>query len=830
MAKQHRKQPIRNQSTEPAFLARMTSLQRDVLCVVLLYVLTLVVFRGIVFNNAAFSADNDTAAALSYSETGNKITNAEHVDVLWMPYFFSGMPTFGNVAFIPHNVSYLQTIVQYTLNLFYLNGHWTWFVVYYLLAGIFMFLLMRTLSFSRAAALLGAILFMFAPFNIGLASEGHGSKLMAITYVPLVFLLTHRAFEKRSVLNFGLLTAALGTLLLTNHMQIVYYAFIVIGLYLVYHIILDIRSAPKSAAVKTLFLVGALALAFCISSYIYLSVYEYSHFSIRGGGSAGSSGGLSWEYATNWSWHPQEILTLFIPSFFGFQTPYYWGTMPMTNSTVYLGIMPILLSVIAIAYHRTRTAMFFLVAGVVLLLFSFGKHFPLVYQLFFDYLPFFNKFRAPQMALHLLPFVVAFLAGTGLEYLLDREKTVVAEKLSRTLLIIAGSLLGVLLILALSKSSLFQTLSGSMLERENELAIYRRDYGAKATEIMAQLKQGRFDMLWKDTVKFVFIAALGLGLVSLYLKKKMTPVLFAVGVIALTSVDLYLVIQKGNFISPKPQAAVDRNFVPDATTTFLQQQPGLFRVFPLGDLFMDNSYAYHGVSSIGGYSPAKLKIYQTMLDSCLGHGTDPDFPINMNIVNMLNTEFLIAQGRLPEDRFTLVNVDQAKKILTYKNLRALPRAFFVNDAKFARNQTEVFETLNAASFDAGKTAVLENVSTLQISAPDSASAQITEYKSRHITVKAYTSSPALMVLSEVYYPAGWKAFINGQETEIYKTNSVLRSVVVPAGTHELVFSFDPPLYAAGYLISNIAWGVALLCIALGLWWTPGFRAFLKKRT
>jgi uncharacterized membrane protein YfhO len=138
--------------------------------------------------------------------------------------------------------------------------------------------------------------------------------------------------------------------------------------------------------------------------------------------------------------------------------------------------------------------------------------------------------------------------------------------------------------------------------------------------------------------------------------------------------------------------------------------------------------------------------------------------------------------------------------------------------------------LNAASFDAGKTAVLENVSTLQISAPDSASAQVTEYKSRRIAVKAYTSSPALMVLSEVYYPAGWKAFIDGQETEIYKTNSILRSVVVPAGTHELVFSFDPPLYRAGYLISNIAWGVALLCIALGLWWTPGFRAFLKKRT
>lgn len=830
MAKHHRKQPTRVQSPEPAFLSRLTSLQRDLLCVALLYVLTLVVFRGIVFNNAAFSTENDTISALSYSEAGNKISNAENIDVLWMPYFFSGMPTFGNVAYIPHNVSYVQTVVQYALNLFYLNGHWTWFIVYYLLAGIFMFLLMRTFSFSRAAALLGAILFMFGPFNIGLASEGHGSKLMALSYVPLVFLLTHRVFEHRSLLNFGLLAAALGTLLLTNHMQIVYYAFIVIGLYLVYHIILDIRSDPKSAAVKTLLLLGALAIGFCISSYIYLSVYEYSHFSIRGGGSAGASGGLSWDYATNWSENPAELLTLLVPSFFGFQSPYYWGTMPMTNSTIYIGIMPILLSVIAIAYHRTRIAMFFLVAAVLLFLLSFGKHFPFVYQLFFDYLPFFNKFRAPQMALHLLPFVVAFLAGTGLEYLLDREKIAVAERLSRTLLIVAGTLLGVLVILFLIKTSLFQTLSGSMLAREDELALYRQQYGAKATEIMTQLKQMRFDMLWKDLVKFVIIAACGLGLVSLYLKNKMSGALFALGVIAITSLDLYLVIQKGNFISPKPQAVLEQKFVPDATTAFLQQQPGLFRVFPLGELFMDNTYAYHGVQSIGGYSPAKLKIYQTLIDSCLYHGAEPDFPINMNIVNMLNTGFIMAQGRLPEDRFTLVNVDQVKKTLTYKNQRALPRAFFVTEAKFARNQTEVFETLNAASFDAGKTAVLENVSTLPISAPDSASAQVTDYKSRRITVKAYTSSPALMVLSEVYYPAGWKAFIDGQETEIYKTNSILRSVVVPAGSHELVFSFDPPLYRAGYLISNIAWAVALLCIAIGLWRTPKFRVLLKKRT
>ena len=103
---------------------------------------------------------------------------------------------------------------------------------------------------------------------------------------------------------FGLLSAAIGTLLLTNHMQIVYYEFIIIGLYLLYTVIMDFPAAKLAAVQKTLLLVGALLVGLCISSYIYLSVYEYSQFSMRGGGTAGSSGGLAYDYATNWSWSP----------------------------------------------------------------------------------------------------------------------------------------------------------------------------------------------------------------------------------------------------------------------------------------------------------------------------------------------------------------------------------------------------------------------------------------------------------------------------------------------------------------------------------------------
>jgi hypothetical protein len=831
MSKQQKKVAPHRTTGQPSFLSRFTPFQQDLLSIALLYVLTLIVFRGIVFENAAFSTENDTVASLSYFHAGNQIAKAEGVDVIWMPNFFSGMPTFGNVAYIPHEVSYIQNVLVRVLNLFYLNGKWTWMVVYYFLGGVFMFLLMRVLKFSPIPALLGAVIFMLAPYNIGLASEGHGSKLMALCYFPLVFMLTHMLFERRDILSFGLLAAAIGTLALTNHMQIVYYVFIVIGLYLLYRIILEVRQTPRRAALITGLFAGALVLGLCIASYIYLSVYEYSQFSIRGGGTAGSTGGLAWDYATNWSWHPQELITLLIPSFLGFQSPYYWGTMPFTNSTIYLGILPLLLAALALVYNRTRLGVFLSLLGVIMILISFGKHFPLIYGVLFEYLPFFNKFRVPVMILHLLPFVVGILAGYGLEFLLhlpDKVKSEQLAKLSRTLLIIAGVLCVILILATLIKTSLFQTLSGSMFIKEGEVERLRQDYGNQVNQAIAQLKQMRFDLLWKDFVKFVILAVASLGLMAFFLKRKISVSLLSLGVFALVLVDLLIVINKGGYISPKPASQLEAQFQPDATVTFLQQQPGLFRIFPLGNLFMDNSFAYHGLQSIGGYSPAKLKIYQTMLDSCLYQSSDPSFPLNMNIVNMLNAEYLVAQGRLP-DRFMLMNVDEQKKTLVYRNPAVLPRAFFVGDVNVAANSTEVFSLMNAPTFDAARTAVLEKTPSGQITRPDSSSVQITKYQSRHITAGVYTSSSALLVVSEVYYPAGWKAFVDGQETEILKTNYMLRSIVVPTGSHTVEFRFDPVLYTAGYTITNIAWAIALCCVLIGLWQLPAVRAKLRAR-
>jgi hypothetical protein len=218
-----------------------------------------------------------------------------------------------------------------------------------------------------------------------------------------------------------------------------------------------------------------------------------------------------------------------------------------------------------------------------------------------------------------------------------------------------------------------------------------------------------------------------------------------------------------------------------------------------------------------------------MIDSCLYEGPDPSFPLNMSVLDMLNVRYLVVQGQLPTNRLELANTDDAERTLTYRNPHALPRTFVVGKAIVAANQTEVFETLNSSSFDPATTAVLEKPLPQPIVPPDSAAAQILEYKSRRIVVRAHTSTPALLVLSEIYYPAGWKAVLDGQETEIFKTNYILRSVVLPVGSHEVVFTFDPPFYMLGWRLSNAAWAVALLSILIGVWRVEAVRRLLAAR-
>lgn len=841
MAKQ-KQTTIRNRAQQPSWFDKLSPLKKDLVCIAVMYVLLLIIFNKIIFSNMAFTDGGDNANAIAWQKAADHVSGAENVIPLWIPYAFSGMPGFGSFA-VPNllpRVNFLQNFHYYFLGRWLmLNSEWGWEVWYYFLAGVFMFLLARGLKFSQMPSLLAALTLMLNPYAIGLSQAGQGSKLATLSYIPLLFLLTLKLLERRNLLYFGLLAAVVGTLLLAGHAQMAFYGFLIVGCYVLYEVILEIKHHAAESIKKILLFACAVAIGFAISAYVYLSVQEYAQYSIRGGGEAGVAGGLSYDYATGWSFHPFEAMDYLIPSFFGFSSDYvtdwqgqqmamplYWGWMPFTTSTVYIGLVPIVLGIAALVYRRNRMTVFLGLFSLLALFISFGNHLSVVYDLFFKYFPYFNKFRVPVMILHLIPITFGLLAAYGTDLLMElpnRAKELNLVVLRKRLMIALGVLAGVLVLALIARGALNTFLSSFMFSRDGDL----QQYGRQAVEVF---KEKRFDVLFSDYVWFTVILGAIIVLVVAYIRGKVQRTFFALGLIAILVVDL-AILDVHNYVDPKPTTSVEQAFVPDATINFLKSDTTYYRIYPVGqDLFRDRSYTFMAnfIPSIGGYSPAKPKMYQEMIDS-VGL-LPPRFPMNMNVLNMLSTKYIIVPGRLPETNLAIVNVDQARSMLTYLNPNYLPHAWFVDGIVVARSKHEVFQVLNSQSFDARHVAILEKEPALQLTKPDSVGVTVSAYQSREIKLDVFTSASSLLVLSEVYYPAGWKAFVDGKETEIYKTNYVLRSILVPPGKHAVEFRFDPPAYQLGYNISLGAWGVTIVLIVIGLFQIPAVRArFVGKR-
>ncbi len=821
--------------TRSAWLEIASSPEKNWIAIGVLALLILLLFREIIFGGMIFSTGGDAASFESWRVAKEHLKQTEHAEVFWIPYIFSGMPIFGTLT-LPDNVSYLEYfIIQRPIEFVFSNHEQVLDVVHLLMAGIFMFLLARSLRLSYLASLLSALTLMLNPYAIGALEAGQGSKIRVLSSIPLLFMMVHQLLTERRVGNIklvgliGLTSAAIGSSLLFLHPQLEFYAFMMLGCYLIYESVSRIKREPAAVARNVGLFLLVLGLGVAISAYTYLPAQEYAQYSIRGsggpGGGASATGGLDYDYATNWSFHPFETMNYLIPSFFGFSSPLYWGWMPFTESTVYVGFVPLFLAVIALIYRRNALTWFLAIFSAIMLLMSFGRHFPVLFNLMFYYFPFFNKFRVPVLILHLMPITIGILAAYGLTALTGAlaapgggGKGIDVQKLKKGLtvaLIIVGALL---LIGLVANDAIFASLSGFMFHRPDDLSMLQQSGydGARARQVLPELYRMRFDLLWKDYVKFALLAAGSIGLVIFYLRRKLSAATMSFGLVAILLIDLLILDTK--FIEPKPPTAMADAFQPDAIVKYLETDKSVFRVYPIGNLFQDNTWMYYDISSVGGYSPAKIKIYQEMVDSI---GLNPGrIPLPMSVLNMLNAKYVIAPGQIPGDQLRIVTSDPAKRNVLYLNPTCLPRAFFVDSVLVARTKAEVFAVMNSPSWDSKRTAILEKAPSLPTAggaAAESTSVRIEKNYSSDIVLTTFCSRPSLLVLSDAYYPAGWKATVDGTETEIYKTNYVIRSVVVPAGTHTVEFTFGPTAtYTLGLWMTNGAWVVTFVMIGVGL--------------
>ncbi len=765
----------------------------------LILLLLLIFFRELMFANKTFLPP-DSITSESF-RTFIQDALKRGIYPLWNPYIFCGMPSFASLSSAP----YIDIVGRIIFGILWIIkkviplSDFTRILVNYFLLGGFVYLYLHTKKLSTTVSLYSSIAFIFIPQIIAYAAFGHNTKLETAIFIPILLLLTDKLLEKRNLLFFSLTGLCVGLQLLRAHIQIAFFTHLMIGIFLIYWMIQTYREEKNLKPILQGIGLWACAifLGFLVSSVLNLSTWEYSHYSIRGG----ISSGLDYGYATGWSFPPSEILTFFNASFMGFSRETYWGPMPWTDFPLYFGIITFLLAGFAILFNRNRTTWFFIILAVVALFISFGKHLPILYGPMFKLVPLFNKFRAPKMTLVLFNFAMIILAGYGLQTLLDFKKSeALKSKLIHRYIFGFGAVTALLLlILLLGKGSY---LNWTQKIGSNGLAAYN-----KATS------DGLRAMLF-----FILSGGAILLAVRGNLKTKYLP--FILG--GLLIIDLWTVDNR--FVEPRNKIEQRNYFAETPEVRFLQEENEPFRILPVGDQRTANWYMYHKIQNVNGYQAAKIKIYQNLLErfdmlngflkkyiktvqgkyawKTPAEISDKQMRTDQAFLKMTNVKYIVSPYILPDTALQTVfppSSRGANGIMQYK--QALPRIYFPQKTIRIEGEENILNYMTSGQFDPAISAIIEEKPPFKIDPSDSNRATIIQYDIHTIKIEAELKTPSQMVLSEIYYPAGWKAYVNGKETNIYKTNYAFKSIFLNPGKYQIEFIFSPNTFKTGLTLS-----------------------------
>jgi hypothetical protein len=795
-------------------------------------VVLMLLLVSLLYFPTAFRQEFPPASDISqWQGAANKIIeyNKTHSEnALWTQSMFSGMPSY--LISFPNRWPFLENISRLTDKVI----NWRIFLLFIGALGVF--LLLRFLKLDIWTSFLGAIAFMFSCHWLGLVEIGHNTKFRAIMYIPWVLWALLYLRRKPGLLGLGFLATMLIVQLRENHPQISYYLYLFIGMYWLWQLIESIKNKDlKPLALFSVLAAVAFGLAVLAVMNPYLSTMEYSHFTMRGG-----SAGLETSYAQGWSFHPKEILTFIIPDFFGGISPHYWGYMPFTQIYNYFGLVVLGFGVLALfgKKHR-RLAVFLWITSFIFTLMSFGSSTPALSDLFMKYLPYFNKFRVPSMILIMVQVNAVLLAALGVDTVLDRGEAVDA-KWGRALLRLFWVLGGVFIIWLLLAKSLFGglpfTTATEMADLENRGLL----------DQLPAIKDMRLAMLYKSGVLSLLLLVVSIGLAYLRVIKKLPRLAFMLLLTLIVFIDLYVYTGKVLRNVEPVQQHQDR-FVAQDYDNFLLADSTNYRIYPIDrSLFSQASlsrpageWAYHH-QTVMGYSAAKMKRYDDLLKLLQG---DPENKLPGEwqryliglfgqqqgslpretptpVLDMLSTKYFIHPEPIPMDSL----LTQIRPVFTgsggvsvYQNLGALPRAWFVDSLRVVTPADSILSLMRSESFDPRHLAYVET-ELKNVQKPDSAWVKQTKAGMHDLAYDLYTDKPAFLVLSEVYYPAGWKALLDGKEIPIQPANYILRGLQIPAGQHKLELSFAPASYKRSVALSLIGLLLSLLALAGGLAW------------
>lgn len=751
--------------------------------IVVVYFAPLVLSDQVIMQGDILKWEGSAKEAIDFrAETGE--------EALWTNSVFGGMPAyFVSLEFAGDITNGLISIL--TLGLPHpVNSLF--------LGMVGMYILLLTFGVRPSFAIIGSVAFSFSSYNLLSLAAGHNAKIWALSLIPLIIVGIHLAFQRKYILGVGALALGLLLQLKFNHLQITYYTLLISVVYVIVRFVLSWKekSLPHFGKAIGFLAIGAI-LAVGGNIGRLATALEYSPYSTRGEATLeSSSAGLDKDYAFSWSNGKLETLTLLVPNFYGGGSntplgkgsasekvlrsngldpaqingflkgaPTYWGDQPFTGGPIYGGAILVFLAILGI-WTAPKESLYTFGAIIVLsLLLSWGKNLSWFNYLLFDILPGYNKFRAVSMALGMTLFAIPALACISLERIY-RSKDFKP-------LYVSGAIVGGLLLLLAMGAGLFRFEGAA-------------DSGLPDWLVTA-LKQDRKEMLsssaWRS---FAFVSA-AFALIYFALKEKISDIALGLGLLALVTIDLFSVNKK-YLNDDSYQANPSRTYFSEtAADKTIAADDSYFRVLDLTEGLTATGKSAYRFHSLGGYHGAKLRRYQDLLDHRLNlelnnfvtKAQEREFDFeSIQTINMMNTKYIIAG--------TAANA-------VFENPQANGPAWVPDQIiSVDSNQTEMDElgrintksqaTVNAEEFG-------------QVGAGSGEVTHIS-YAPNKLKYKAEMSIKGLVVFSEIYYPKGWKATIDGQEAEILRTDYLLRGVVVPAGSHEIVFTFEPSSYTA----------------------------------
>lgn len=779
------------------------------------------------------SGDSTSAAAAVHESTEYTRTTGDYS--FWTGSMFSGMPNYQIGGGHYEANDWLKPFRKIML-----KGHWStpWvFIIFF----VCFYILMRAFNINKWLSIVGALATGFSSYFFIIVQAGHNSKTSSIALISVVAAGFYLIFRKRY--GWGVVLTMLFTAIgFGNHPQMSYYLFMMIGLFFFAELYIHIKEKRyKDLAIGSVLFFGSLFIGLGTGSSTIFVNQEYAEQTMRGGHSdlqkvsdaENKTKGLDLDYATQWSYGIDESLSFLIPGVMGgastydvgtdselykslvkngvprnsaaqfcANVPLYWGDQPFTAGNVYMGAIVCFLFVLGLLIVKGPYKWAILAATLFSVFLAWGHNFMPLTEFFFKYFPMYNKFRAVSSILIVAEVAMPLLGFLSIKELMDG--TIAREKAMKSIYIATGVTAGICLFIALFGGVMFDFKAPVDAGFASSLPDFA--YQGILAEREALMKGDA----WRSFLFIVLAAATLWVYTKGWLKWGYMVAILGVLVMA----DMWPVnkryLNDEHFVTKRDNKAAFQMYPYEQQ--ILQDKDPHFRVMNLTTNTFNDARTSYYLKSIGGYSAAKLRRYQDLIDQHISK-------MNMGVIGMLNAKYFIVPDQ------------KGGQPAVQRNPFAMGNAWFVDTLQVVDTPNEESDALN--HIDLHTTAVLDKefapyVSNFTPGTDSTATVRLTKYTPRYLDYEYTTGKPGTIVFSEIYYPYGWKATIDGEPADIYRVNYMLRAINVPAGKHTIHMEFAPDSAKRGDTIALICIGIMYATILFVIAFSI-FRAVRKRK-